>query len=105
MKMDLRKLPHILFRKLGRERADGQAHNQAFSGWGAPVPHPVIEVDPRTHNRERLEMLLHESLHHCFPGFPEKEIKMAGRYLSRVVWHMQYRADEDWQEEHYPHVE
>lgn len=100
---DLRKLPHIMFRKMGRESADGQAYNQAFSG-RFHVAHPIIEVDPRTKNRRRLEILIHESLHHVFPALPENEILAAGRYVSKVLWHMQYRADDDWQEDHYPMV-
>jgi hypothetical protein len=101
---DLRKLPHIMFRKMGREDADGQAINQAFSGQ-SKVAHPIVEVDPRTKNKKRMEIFIHESLHHVFPALPEHEILSAGRYVARVLWHMQYRADDDWQEEHYPTVD
>lgn len=97
---NLRKLPAIIFRKLGKEKADGQAHHQYYAEV-TPVHVPILEVDPRLKGRARLETILHEALHIAVPALPEHIVRYAARYLAMVTWHMQYRADEDWQDEHY----
>lgn len=97
---DLRRLPFIVFRKLGKQTADGQAHHPLYQET-ITLPHLILECDPRQKGRMRLETLIHEALHLAVPALPEKVVSYAARYVARVLWHLQYRADEDWHEEHY----
>lgn len=95
--IDLRKLPKIVFRKLGREGADGQAHHPIYQDMRAVQP--TLEVDhTRMKGRQRLETILHEALHLAVPAMPEYVVRYAARYLSMVVWHTGYRADEEKQD-------
>ena len=50
---------------------------------------------------EDLETIIHEALHLAVPALPERVVGYASRYIAKILWHLQYRADEDWQEEHY----
>jgi hypothetical protein len=96
--IDLRKLPIIQFRKLGPNY--GLSNHPVFAEL-TPVDHPTLEVDIRTKGKKRLEIILHEALHIAVPGMPEQVVLYAARYLAKVLWHLQYRADEDWHNEHY----
>lgn len=97
---DLRKLPFIIFRKLGRNQADGLSSHPVFAEV-KPVHHPVLEVDSTLTGLKRLEIIIHEALHIAVPGMPETVVRYAARYVAKVLWHLQYRADEAWHLEHY----
>lgn len=68
-------------RKLGRENALGLA----WQGTG------LIELDPRLSPKKRLEVLLHEGLHHIFQDKSETEINEAGELLAGLLWRQDYR--------------
>lgn len=88
--IDLRKLPKIVFRPLGQHRADGLAWTDQ-----------TLEVDCRMENRDRLETIIHEAMHMALPWLPEKFILRAALYIAKVLWHMEYRADEGEQDARY----
>lgn len=85
---DLRVIPEVRYRPLGREGADGLASHVLM---GDVVSSPVIEVDSGLTGILRLETELHEGLHLVFPALPEGLILKAGRYLSRLLWKIGYR--------------
>lgn len=98
--IDLRKLPHIFIHKLGRKKADGLASHPVFAEV-KPVDHPFIEVDIRSKGVRRLELIVHEAMHIVVPGMPESVVAYTAKYLAKVLWHMQYRSDDDWQNDNY----
>jgi hypothetical protein len=61
----------------------------------------MIEIDTQTHNRKRLETVIHETMHLALPALPETLVTFAARYIARVVWNTGYRADEDAQDVKY----
>jgi hypothetical protein len=68
-------------RKLGRERAAGQA----FTDDG------LIEIDPRLEPRQWLSTLIHEALHMAFPEVPEDRVVKAERIITRILWRANMR--------------
>lgn len=100
--IDLRRLPIIRLRKLGRRQAHGLAEHPHFVETER-VTHPVIEIDPRRKGRKRLDTILHETLHLAIPGLPEENVKWAATYQALVLWHLGYHADEDAMDENYAH--
>lgn len=94
--VDLRRVPRIVFRKLGREDAFGQAWHPAETGEEA-----LIEIDPTITKLKRLEIAIHEALHIAHFPLPEIIIVRAARYVAKVVWSMGYRADEELQNGRY----
>lgn len=75
------KTTKVAYRKLGRERAWGQA----FIGEG------YIEVDPRLGARRKLEVLCHEQAHLCLPEASEASIDALGKAISKMLWSQNYR--------------
>lgn len=78
----------VVWRKLGREVAWGQAHFDAAR--------PLIEIDPRLGAKRQLEVLCHEILHLAvFPGdttpTTEKLVDAAGKKLCDTLWKQNYR--------------
>jgi hypothetical protein len=71
----------VIFRKLGKEKAWGQA----------TIDKGLIEIDPRLSARRQLEVLCHEQLHLTFPNLSEKEVDRAGKDLCAVLWAQDYR--------------
>lgn len=71
----------IIERKLGRERALGQAK----------FDRNLIEIDPRQPSREYLDTILHEGLHLIFPNLPERKVAAVSRKLTRLVWKQGFR--------------
>lgn len=71
----------VVWRKLGRERAWGQA----FLGEG------TIEIDPRLGARRQLEVLCHEQVHLTFTDMSEAEVDRAGKDLAALLWAQDYR--------------
>ena len=57
----------VVWRKLGKERAWGQA----------TIGENLIEIDPRLGAKRQLEVLCHEQVHLTFPGMTEAEAATA----------------------------
>jgi len=74
----------IVYRKLGREKAWGQAH----------CADNTIEIDPSLYGRHKLEIIIHEALHIQNPGWEEYEIIQKSRQLANVLWKERYRKIE-----------
>lgn len=79
----MKKLPKKLIlrdRKLLRENAQGQAI------------HPdLLEVDPRLTSRDRLNTVLHEAIHLCFPNLSERDVRAVTVRLFLVLWEDRWR--------------
>jgi hypothetical protein len=71
----------VIWRKLGKERAWGQA----------TIGEGLIEIDPRLGAKRQLEVLCHEQVHLTFPELPEKEVDRAGKDLCKLLWAENYR--------------
>ncbi len=92
--IDLRRLPVIRVRRLGRQRADAQSWHPQFAQI-KPIKHPVIDLELSHKGRTRLEDIAHEALHLALPGLPEDSVRLAARYQALVLWHLGYRADDE----------
>jgi hypothetical protein len=79
--MAKRKAVKVIWRKLGKEKAWGQA----------TIGENLIEIDPRLSARRQLEVLCHEQVHLTFPGMSEAEVDRAGKDLSALLWAQDYR--------------
>jgi hypothetical protein len=75
--------PKIVYRKLGKERAWGQATHDERS--------PLIEIDPRLGAKRQLEVLIHEASHLAIPEASEGKIDAIGKYICDVLWKQNYR--------------
>lgn len=71
----------VVWRKLGREQAWGQA----------TIGENLIEVDPRLGAKRQLEVLCHEQVHLTFPQLSEPDVDRAGKDLARLLWAQNYR--------------
>ncbi len=71
----------VIWRKLGKERAWGQA----------TIGENLIEIDPRLGAKRQLEVLCHEQVHLTFPEMPEAQVDRAGKDLARMLWAQDYR--------------
>lgn len=71
-----RKRVTVIERKLGRERAAGQAH----------VDEGLIEIDPRQSPKDWLATLIHEALHQSFPDMDEAPIAAAEKKIADILW-------------------
>lgn len=89
--------PLIVERKLGKERAWGQA-----TTYTDKRRKPVVEVDIRLSPRRQLEVFCHEALHLALPLLTshkskaenkkgEAEIDRIGKIVSEVLWMANYR--------------
>jgi hypothetical protein len=65
----------VVWRKLGKERAWGQA----------TIGENLIEIDPRLGAKRQLEVLCHEQVHLTFPGMTEAEVDRAQNYRKVVL--------------------
>ena len=72
----------VVYRKLGRERAYGQADD-------------FIELDPRLKGKKHCEILVHEAIHVLFPHLSEKEVIEKSILLTNTLWHEKYRRIEE----------
>lgn len=68
----------LVYRKLGRERAYGQADD-------------FIELDPRLKGKKHLEILNHEAFHVLFPHLTEEEVIKKSIILTNTLWGEGYR--------------
>ena len=87
--VDLRKMPKVTLRKLGRHQALGMAH--------IPMDRRLsshIEIDSRLKGREKFETFLHEALHLALPHLSEDEVLKAARFQALVTWSEGYRHRE-----------
>lgn len=87
------KLPKVVYRRLGREVAWGQAWTHKN----------LIEIDPRLGAKRQLETLLHECAHIAMPeltDFPqdsaeyrkgEAKVDAIGKLMCKVLWSQNYR--------------
>lgn len=73
--------------KLGRSRAAGQIAEEDRE-WGIP---PVIEVDPRNTPRQRMEVIIHEMLHHLCPDKSETWVRLNAKKVRNMLWKDGYR--------------
>lgn len=72
----------IIIRKLGRERALGQAWSNKN----------LIEVDPRQTEKQFLSTVIHECLHILFPDLTEKQVMQNEKQIRDVIWQLGYRV-------------
>jgi len=75
------KTAKVIWRKLGKERAWGQA----------TIGENLIEIDPRLGAKRQLEVLCHEQIHLTFPEMSEAQVDRAGKDLAAVLWDQNYR--------------
>jgi uncharacterized DUF497 family protein len=77
--MITKKLPKkikVKERKLGREKAAGLS-------WESDA---LVELDPRQSEKERLDTLVHESLHILFSGLSEMAIRGISPRITEAIW-------------------
>lgn len=102
-RVDLRRMPRIIERPLGREQAYGMSAQLLHSSPTGDAPdylpewtgEPTIWLDPKWRGRrEELETALHEALHLACPFMYERVVTMVARYLAMVCWKLGYRREE-----------
>jgi hypothetical protein len=59
-----------------------------------PFSERKILVDSRLKNRAKLETVVHEILHVCYPTVSEEHITLSARDLARALWALGYREKE-----------
>ena len=79
--MSTHKVKKVVYRKLGRERADGRALQSDG----------VIEIDPRIKGRRLLETIVHEVLHITNPHWTEEKVIIDSKEITRILWNTGYR--------------
>lgn len=86
--VDLRKLPRIVRRALGRHKADGLASHYFDHEFDREIKYaePTIEIDIGLTGARRLEIVIHETLHLVFPWMSETLVTRSARYIARVLW-------------------
>ncbi len=57
------------------------------------LPRKIL-IDQRLKRRCRLETIIHECLHVCYPTESEEHITASARDISRVLWSLGYRETE-----------
>lgn len=94
--VDLRYLPKIVYRPLGRQVADGQATQLLHTEPNEKPPElALLEVDSRLTGRRRLETEVHEAFHLAAPWAPEGAVLKVSRYISMVLWDIGYRLSKE----------
>lgn len=74
----------IIYRKLGKEKALGQAHSDG-----------LIEIDERLKSKKKLEIIIHEMLHILNPEFSESKVLDQSKKMSKILWQENYREVND----------
>ena len=82
MRINITKSIRLRDRKMGRENAMGMAH------YGKT---PIVELDPRLGQQERLSTLVHELLHIVFPDLTEDQTLVCEQRIASVIWHDRWR--------------
>lgn len=78
-----KKSPKVIYRKLGRESAWGQAWHDGRK--------PTIEIDPRLGARRLMEVTIHEAVHLADPELSESKVDAMGKFICKVLWNENYR--------------
>lgn len=81
--MKLPKRIRIVDRRLGREAAVGLS-----------TPPDLIEIHPEQHSKERLDTVIHETLHLLLPKATEQYIRAYSARLTDVLWRDRWRRVE-----------
>ena len=71
----------VIDKKLGRQKALGQAYTDA----------KVIEVDPRQKSKNYLDTLIHEMLHVYNPDWSESKVSKTANEMTDIIWQKNYR--------------
>jgi len=71
----------VIDKKLGRQKAVGQAYTDAR----------VIEVDPRQRSKNYLDTLIHEMLHVYNPDWSENKVTKTANEMTDIIWQKNYR--------------
>jgi hypothetical protein len=71
----------IVERKLGRERADGQAN----------IIERTIEIDPTVSEERRVVVMVHEALHLADWDLPEDKVTQLAEFVGPILWKHGYR--------------
>ena len=71
----------VIDKKLGRQKAVGQAYTDAR----------VIEVDPRQRSKNYLDTLIHEMLHVYNPDWSESKVTKTANEMTDIIWSKNYR--------------
>ena len=80
--MPRRKKPiKVIHRKLGREKAHGQAWKD----------HRIIEIDERLTGIDYLDTVIHEVMHVQQPDLPEKAVASNATEMARILWELGIR--------------
>ena len=66
----------VIDKKLGRQRAVGQAYSDAR----------VIEIDPRQTSKNYLDTLIHELLHVYAPKWSETKVNKTAKEMTQIIW-------------------
>lgn len=75
----------IVIRKLGKERACGQAYQGEN----------LIELDPRQDSKEFLGTAIHEVIHILYPDLTEADVIHAEQVMADVLWRLNFRRIQD----------
>jgi hypothetical protein len=79
------KLPKVVVRKLGKEKALGQAF----------ADENLIEIDPRQKPKSLFDTEIHEFFHIRFPDWSETKVKKEARIFRDYLWKLKYRKIND----------
>lgn len=93
--IDLRRLPRIVTKPLGKHGADGLAEHRLFSDNKRVEDEPTIYVDVGAKARQRLYIVIHESLHLACPWMVESAVVAASRYVAGILWHLGLRFEDE----------
>jgi hypothetical protein len=74
----------VVYTKLGREKAWGQAH----------LGENTIEIDVRVKGYRHLLYGIHEYLHILHPEWSETRVQKESSKIAQFVWHLNYRRVE-----------
>lgn len=96
-RVDLRKLPKIVYRPLLKHSAYGMAtqllHTEHNEGKDQPTE-ALLEIDSRLSGRPKMETEIHEAFHLACPWAPEIVVTQTSRYIAMILWHLGYRQKE-----------
>ena len=76
-------------------RLKGQAAGWAYlpDHKSPKLPRKIL-IDERLKGRAKLETIIHEFLHVCFPQVSEEHITEAARDIAKALWALGYREQE-----------
>ena len=95
-RVDLRKIPRIVYRPLLKYKADGMAtqllHTEHNEGACQPTE-ALLDIDSRLSGRAKMETEIHEAFHLAAPWAPEIVVLQTSRYIAMILWYLGYRQD------------